>query len=178
MELDIENMTLENMDLVSNLEPDSDTHIHTNTYTHTYNGLNDYGNYGNYGNRSHLYNPMIHRGFQNSNSDADADADADAIYTLHNYLLALNLNTSHTPSHTSIHTSIYTPCGLSKKELEKNSTILECSDSADCPICLCNYPQHTYFYVMKCTHSFCIDCCETWFSKNSLCPLCRKNYKL
>ena len=168
------------MDIVSNLEPD--THTNTHTHTHTYNGLNNYGNYGNYSNSNHLYNPMINRGFQNSNSGADDNADADAIYTLHNYLLALNLNTSnttiHTPIHTDIHTSIHTPCGLSKKELEKNSTIIECHSSTDCPICLCNYPQNTYFYVMKCTHSFCIDCCETWFSKNALCPLCRKNYKL
>ena len=160
------------------LSMDLDTEIYSqpSTHTHSYNGLNDYGNYGAYGNSSNssnsnstnLYNPMINRGFQNSNSNSDSDSD-DAIYTLHNYLLSLNLNTS------SINTN--NQSGLTKKELEKNSTIIECHESSDCPICLCNYPHHTYFYLMKCNHSFCIDCCETWFRKNSLCPLCRKNYK-
>ena len=153
------------------LRMDLDTEIYSQTSSHTpsYNGLNDYGNYGAYGNSSNsnnLYNPMINRGFQNINSNGDSN---DAIYTLHNYLLSLTLNSS------SINTN--NQSGLTKKELEKNSTIIECHDSSDCPICLCNYPQHTYFYLMKCSHSFCIDCCEKWFGKNSLCPLCRRNYK-
>jgi hypothetical protein len=142
----------------------------------SYNGLNNYGNYNRFSNRNtsnsnSLYNPMINRGFQNSNSNNDSDSD-DVIYTLQNYLLSLNLNTN---TNTNTHTTLQ--CGLTIKELEENSTIRECHDYTDCPICLCNYPQHTYFYVMKCTHSFCIDCCETWFSKNSVCPLCRHNYK-
>jgi hypothetical protein len=146
------------------LSMDLDTEIYNqpSSHTHSYNGLNDYGNYVAYGNSNNLYNPMINRGFQNSNGD-------DAIYTLHNYLLSLTLNTS------SINTN--NQSGLTKKELDINSTIIECHDSSDCPICLCNYPQYTYFYLMKCNHSFCIDCCEKWFGKNSLCPLCRRNYK-
>ena len=136
-------------------EPHTNTHTNTHTHTYTYNGLNDYG---------YLYNPMINRGFQNSNSD---DSD-NAIYILHNYLLSLNINAS---SNTTINN------GLEKIELENNSKLIECNNPTDCPICLCNYPEHTQFYLMKCNHSFCIDCCETWFSKNSICPLCRKNYK-
>ena len=141
------------------MDSNLDTNVTMPIHMTTYNGLNDYGNYGNYGNSSHLYNPMINRGFQDSD---------DAIYTLHNYLLSLNINSNTIPIHS----------GLNKKELEKNSNIIECNDSTDCSICLCNFPKHTHFYLMKCTHSFCINCCETWFSKNSLCPLCRTNYKL
>jgi len=167
------------MEIDSSTETDPDLYLYS-LHTRTYNGLNDYGNYGNYGNyanSNNLYNPMINRGFQNSNSNRNSNNNSDddfgvnnddPIYTLHNYLLALNINTS---------SNITIEYGLNKKELKKNSTIIECHTATDCPICLCNYPQHTYFYLMKCNHTFCIDCCETWFSKNSLCPLCRKNYK-
>ena len=152
-------------EISSNLDADQDQeqepYPRTNTYN-TYNGLNDYGNYSAYSNNNsnnnNIYNPMINRGFQNYD---------DAIYTLHNYLLSLNINSSNTSLNT----------GLTKKELEKNSNRIECCDITDCPICLCNYPKYTYFYLMNCKHSFCIECCEKWFSKNSLCPLCRQNYK-
>ena len=176
MDLDIDmdlNMNIDN-EIVSNLDVDQEqvqelhSYTRSQTYTNTYNGLNDYGNYNVYGysnsnsntnsNTNNLYNPMIHRGFQNSD---------DAIYTLHNYLLSLSLNSSNTTINS----------GLTKKELEKNSNRIECWDITDCPICLCNYPKYTYFYLMHCKHSFCIECCEKWFSKNSLCPLCRHNYK-
>ena len=132
------------------IEIDIDIPISSHSHRYSYNGLNNYGNYS----------------YSNSGNSSNSD---DAIYTLNNYLLSLSLNTSST------NTNSY--CGLNKTELEKNSNIIECNDSTDCPICLCNYPQHTYFYSMNCNHSFCIDCCEKWFSKNSLCPLCRKNYK-
>jgi hypothetical protein len=163
------NETME-LDIASNLEPNITMPIHTSTYT--YNGLNNYGNYGNTNNLN-LYNPMINRGLHNNNSydnnDNDNNGDSDdAIYTLHNYLLSLNINTS---SNTTIN------YGLNKKELENNSKIIECNDSTDCHICLCNYPKTTHFYLMNCNHSFCIECSERWFSKNSVCPLCRKNYK-
>jgi len=168
-----ETMELDTEVINSNLE----SHISMTTRLSRLNGLNDYGNYGNT-NTINLYNPMINRGFHNSNSNDnhnddnddndDNDNSDDVIYTLNNYLLSLNINIS---SNTTL------KHGLNKKELENYSKIIECSDSTDCHICLCNYPKYTHFYLMNCNHYFCIECSERWFSKNSLCPLCRKNYK-
>ena len=137
--------------------------------------LNDYGNYGNYDNNNtnnlNLYNPMINRDIQNSNNNSNNNNnDNDTIYTLNNYLLSLNINNNN-------NNNTYMDCGLNKIELEKNSKIIECNNDTDCPICLCKYPQYTHFYLMNCNHYFCIECSKNWFSKKSVCPLCRKNYK-
>jgi hypothetical protein len=164
----IHETTNETMELDTEMNSILEPHIPMTTRLSRLNGLNDYGNYGNYGNTNtiNLYNPMINRGFHNSNSYSNDNSD-DVIYTLNNYLLSLTINNSNTTINN----------GLNKKELENYSKIIECSDSTDCHICLCNYPKYTHFYLMNCNHSFCIECCERWFSTNSLCPLCRKNYK-
>ena len=128
--------------------------------TYTYNGMNDYGNYLSHNTithspaeNNHLYNPMINRGFQdNTNTLTNADI-------LTNSLLNINLN-----------------CGIDKYKLLQHSQIIQCCKRTDCPICLCSYPKETSFYIMNCNHSFCIECCEKWFSSNSCCPLCRMNY--
>ena len=140
--------------------------------TYTYNGMNDYGNYLSHNTNTNtntntithtithsppennnLYNPMINRGFQdNTNTLTNADI-------LSNSLLNINLN-----------------CGIDKYKLLQHSQIIQCCKRTDCPICLCSYPKETSFYIMNCNHSFCIECCEKWFSSNSCCPLCRMNY--
>ncbi len=65
--------------------------------------------------------------------------------------------------------------GLNKKDLEKYTKIIQCYERTDCAICLVSYPENTNFYLMKCNHAFCIECCEKWYSTNSLCPLCRSH---
>ena len=155
------------------LETNSEIQTNTINNTNVYNGLNDYGNYGNYDNNNtnnlNLYNPMINRDIQNSNNNSNNNNnDNDTIYTLNNYLLSLNINNNN---------NTYMDCGLNKIELENNSKIIECNNDTDCPICLCKYPQYTHFYLMNCNHYFCIECSKNWFSKKSVCPLCRKNYK-
>ena len=149
----------------SNHNNNTHTHTYTNTYTYTYNGMRDYGNYldnylGNTNTITHspaennnLYNPMQNRGFHNGIGNYN---DADI---LTNSLLNININS-----------------GIDKYKLLQYSKIIQCSERTDCPICLCSYPEETSFYSMNCNHSFCIECCEKWFSSNVCCPLCRMNY--
>ena len=106
--------------------------------------LNGLNDYGNYGN---LYNPMINRNFQNQNSD---------ISNLTDSISNININN-----------------GLDKIQLLNNSKKIHCNKRTECSICLVSYPEYTTFYLMNCNHSFCIECCEKWYSTNSLCPLCR-----
>jgi hypothetical protein len=114
------------------------------------NGLNDYGNYRN------LYNPMINRNFHNNNIDTN---------TLINNFESMNIMNE------TFKYSI-------KKDLdlEKYNKKVQCNERTECSVCLVSYPEHTTFYLMKCNHSFCIECCEKWYSINSLCPLCRTHY--
>ena len=146
----------------------NNTNSCSNTATHeltNYNGMNDYGNYlGNTHNitnspeeNNNLYNPMLNRGFQNSNSNTNTNTN-DTTYLINN-ISQLTINTS-----------------LDKHKLMECSRIIQCNERTDCPICLCSYPKETSFYIMNCNHSFCIECCEKWFSSNSCCPLCRMNY--
>ena len=140
------------MEMYNDSGTDTNIHMNLDNRINRLNGLNDYGNYNN-----NLYNPMINRGFN--------DNDNDNINILNNYISTLSINTN-------------TQCiGLTKIEFENNSKIIELIESIDCSICLCNYPKNTHFYLMKCNHSFCVECCSKWFSENSLCPLCRINYK-
>ena len=147
----------------NDMDTDMDTDIHMNidnriNSLNRFTGLNDYGNYSN-----NLYNPMIHRGFQND------DDNNNNINILNNYISSLSINTN---------TNTNIQCiGLTKIEFENNSKIIELNEQIDCSICLCNYPKNTHFYLMNCKHLFCIECSNKWFSKNSLCPLCRTNYK-
>ena len=106
--------------------------------------LNGLNDYGNYGN---LYNPMINRNFQNQNSD---------ISNLTDSISNININN-----------------GLDKIQLLNNSKKIHCNKRTECSICLVSYPEYTTFYLMNCNHSFCIECCEKWYSTNLLCPLCR-----
>jgi hypothetical protein len=121
------------------------------------NGLNDYGNYRN------LYNPMINRNFNIHNIHNTSDMN-----TLITNFESINIiNNKDTFNYTI------------KKELdlEKYNKKVQCNERTECSICLVSYPEHTTFYLMHCNHSFCIECCEKWYSANSLCPLCRSHYK-
>ena len=116
------------------------------------NGLNDFGNY------LDLYNPMINRHFLNN------DINTNTNNTIHNL----------TNQITNMTLSLNLPCGLNKNQLQKNSIQIQCRERSDCSICLVSYPENTTFYLMTCNHSFCIECCEKWFSSNVSCPLCRQ----
>ena len=147
---------------IENYMMNNDENTVDNT-TYTYNGMSDYGNYlGNTNTITHspaennnLYNPMQNRGFHNGIGNYN-DTDTNI---LTNSLLNININS-----------------GIDKYKLLQYSKIIQCSERTDCPICLCSYPEETSFYSMNCNHSFCIECCEKWFSSNSCCPLCRMNY--
>ena len=49
-------------------------------------------------------------------------------------------------------------------DLEKYNKKIQCNETTECSVCLVSYPEHTTFYLMKCNHSFCIECCEKWYS--------------
>ena len=146
------------MDTENDMENDMENDNINNSYMYSsYNGLNNYGHYNNISgsttnlntNNINLYNSTVNRGF---NTDISVD-------NLSSHLQSINFKT-----------------GLDKVELFKYSKKEECNQSTDCPICLCSYPKKTLFYIMNCSHSFCINCCEEWFSQNYICPLCRTNY--
>ena len=151
-----------NITLYSDMETENDMDNENENNTNnvylysSYNGLNNYGNYNNVSNRN-LYNSTLNRGF-NTNTSINTSTST-SIDNLANYLHSITLKT-----------------GLDKVELCNYSIKEECIEPTDCPICLCSYPKKTLFYVMKCSHSFCINCCENWFSNNFICPLCRTNY--
>jgi len=122
------------------------------------NGLNDFGNY------IDLYNPMINRNFQNNDTNTNTN---NAIHNLTNQISSMTLSMN-----------VILPCGLDKNQLQNNSTQIQCQQRSDCSICLVSYPENTTFYLMTCNHSFCIECCEKWFSSNVSCPLCRQVFTL
>ena len=163
-ETDMENDMEHETDIENNMENGMETDMENdninNSYMYSpYNGLNNYGHYinisGNINNSNsntntiNLYNSRINRGF-------NIDMTIDNLIT--------NLQ------------SIKLKNGLDKVELFKYSKQKECIEDTDCAICLCSYPEKTFFYIMNCSHSFCIKCCEEWFSQSYICPLCRTNY--
>ena len=110
-----------------------------------------YNGINDYGNYNALYNPMINRNFEhNEHNDI-------FMYDLTNTMSNININ-------------------ITKNKLLNNSKIIKCCERTDCSICLVSYPENTNFYLMNCNHAFCIECCEKWYSSNSLCPLCRTHY--
>ena len=56
------------------------------------------------------------------------------------------------------------------KDLDKVSKIVNKTDI--CPICK---EEHNVMRQTICNHLFCQECIETWFEKNSKCPLCLKD---
>ena len=56
------------------------------------------------------------------------------------------------------------------KDLDKVSKIVNKTDM--CPICK---EEHNVMRETICNHSFCQECIEVWFKKNSKCPLCLKD---
>jgi len=121
----------------------------------TYNGTNNYGNYIENGiiTSSNLYNSMVHLNFNTNTNPTLNEID----------ILTTNL------SSISINSDLY------KENLFNNSRQEELTCVIECPICLCSYPKHTIFYILNCSHFFCIECCDKWFTYNSLCPLCKTN---
>ena len=124
------------------------------------NGLNDYGNYRN------LHNPMINRNFNNHNNNHNNNLDIDTNTFINNFE-SMNIINENEKLKYNIKKDL---------DLEKYNKKVQCNERTDCTICLVSYPEHTTFYLMSCNHSFCIDCCEKWYSTNSLCPLCRNHY--
>jgi hypothetical protein len=164
MENDNENDNYNNNNNDNNNDNNMENDNINNSYMYSsYNGLNNYGHYNNIAvntnnfntNNINLYNSTLYRGF---NTDTSINTNT-SIDSLSSYLHSIKLKS-----------------GLDKVELFKYSKKEECNQPTDCPICLCSYPKKTLFYIMKCSHSFCINCCEEWFSNNFICPLCRTDY--
>lgn len=63
--------------------------------------------------------------------------------------------------------------GLHLIQLFENSSVL-LYDNFECPIC----QEETYLNIirkLKCNHQFHIYCIEKWLSKETTCPICRKD---
>ena len=159
----------ENGDRYDNIDEYDNEYIN-NSLTNL-NGLNDYGNYRN------LYNPMINRNFNinininNTNTNTNTNNISNNIIdtnTLINNFEAINIiNETNDTFKYNVKKDL---------DLEKYNKKIQCNERTECSICLVSYPEHTTFYLMNCNHSFCIECCEKWYSTNSLCPLCRSHY--
>ena len=119
---------------------------------YNYNGINDYANYMGYIN-------TITNNTNNSTNINNIEPTTTSINNLSTYLSTITINS-----------------GLNQEQLNNNSQKQECNTITDCPICLCSFPEKTLFYKLKCSHLFCIECCDKWFKTNTKCPLCRNNY--
>jgi len=57
--------------------------------------------------------------------------------------------------------------------IKKDDPILE----IDCSICMDNYKYKQYKRILpECKHTFHKKCIDSWFKKNSSCPVCRKDF--
>ena len=64
--------------------------------------------------------------------------------------------------------------GLHLNQLCENSSVLLYNNNFECPIC----QEETDLNVirkLKCNHQFHIYCIEKWLSKETTCPICRKD---
>jgi hypothetical protein len=48
------------------------------------------------------------------------------------------------------------------------------NDSDTCCICMETLPN--FIRKTKCDHEFCVGCLDTWFEKNTTCPICKRDY--
>ncbi|XP_031123897.1 E3 ubiquitin-protein ligase Os04g0590900-like [Ipomoea triloba] len=49
-------------------------------------------------------------------------------------------------------------------------------DGSDCPVCLSEFQEDENLRLLpKCSHSFHVNCIDTWLKSHSNCPLCRSN---
>ncbi|CAO3589328.1 unnamed protein product [Absidia cylindrospora] len=54
---------------------------------------------------------------------------------------------------------------------------ITCSDDAMCSICLSEYETGDLICKLWCEHHFHKDCVHEWLGLNSLCPLCKQNFR-
>lgn len=90
----------------------------------------------------------------------------------------LNINFSDTVNGTNILNSYQYHnkelSGLHLNELFRNSSVLLYNNNFECPIC----QEETDLNIirkLKCDHRFHIYCIEKWLSKETTCPICRKD---
>ena len=160
-----------NSDMETEIDADeedntNDMNMDINMFSNSHsgmNGLNDYANYLGNHNQQQQYNQY------NQNNLATSPISNNLYNPMINRGFHID-NLTNSISHLTLN------YGIDKTQLLKHSKKIECSERTDCPICLCSYSENTTFYLMYCNHSFCIECCEKWFSSNSCCPLCRMNY--
>ena len=73
--------------------------------------------------------------------------------------------------------------GLTKKQLNNfpemvwKQTHNKLNFGEKCSCCLEEYKIDDNLRVVSCFHRFHVGCIDQWFSKNSTCPLCKKDYK-
>jgi hypothetical protein len=61
------------------------------------------------------------------------------------------------------------PYYKSSINVEINNNNLMCNICYDIPVDI---------HITKCNHSYCLQCIETWFMKNKICPYCRQSVKI
>lgn len=88
----------------------------------------------------------------------------------------LNINFSDTVNGTNIFYHYHNKelSGLHLNELFRNSSVLLYNNNFECPIC----QEETDLNIirkLKCDHRFHIYCIEKWLSKETTCPICRKD---
>ena len=144
-----ENNEYDNDSMDTEMDEDDTLSIINSNYN--YNGINDYANYMGY------VNTITNTNTNTTNTNNTANNNY--ISNLSSYLSTITINS-----------------GLNQEQLNNSSKKQECNVRTECPICLCSFPEKTLFYKLKCSHLFCMGCCEKWFENNSKCPLCRNNY--
>ena len=63
--------------------------------------------------------------------------------------------------------------GIEFKNLVNKSKVEKCEENKFCTICQDDIKKDDIIRVIKCKHSYHIDCIDTWFIDNKKCPLCK-----
>lgn len=64
---------------------------------------------------------------------------------------------------------------LGNGDKDKNTFYSSCPTRPTCPTCpICFKPLKSIIRQLKCNHTFCFSCIQTWFQMSDTCPLCRE----
>ena len=111
-------------------------------------------------NSLNLYNPMLDRGFN--------DYNTSPIDYITNQLSTFDFNSNYDCEFDS---------GIGIENLYLYSSRLPVISESYCIICMNTYEIGSEFYLIKCMHSFCVECGDKWFDIKSFCPLCKTNLR-
>lgn len=115
---------------------------------------------------SFLQTLFNHRNFMQSNRDRIRDFDISELFR------AIEQRTHESGHPKGVSSSLLTTF---KGEKFKSQNTNEPQDP--CSICLCDYKEGDPLRVLPCKHKFHKPCIDIWLAQNTVCPLCKRDFK-